>query len=436
MTRIESGAYDLECEPVLLAGVVDSVVDSVVNKIVAQEQTLKVDVSRTLAVNADHKALEQVLINLVENASRYTQVGGTISIQAEESPDHVRLSVTDNGPGIPLQHRERLFERFYRVDPGRSRELGGTGLGLSIVKHLVGSMGGRVDMEPNIPGGSVFFCELAVAQLAPSMLADESTSYEAAPSSDGAAAAQPSTPLRVVEESNSPAIRDLMKAVSSGSVVDRSLMSQEKIQERLLLMAGRVEVIIAEAMRALLQRDEALAQETIESDHAINQDEIDLDAMCLGFLARGGHSPEEVRFVTLTLKTVTDLERIADMAVNIAERATDLSRLPSLGPLVTIPLMGQLVGGMVRDAIDAFVARDVPKALDVIERDDELDEAYHSIFRRLLAIMMEDTDAVERGVHIQSVAKYLERMGDHATNLAEQVIYLSHGTDVRHYGKL
>jgi phosphate transport system protein len=98
--------------------------------------------------------------------------------------------------------------------------------------------------------------------------------------------------------------------------------------------------------------------------------------------------------------------------------------------------MGQLVGGMVRDAIDAFVARDVPKALAVIERDDELDEAYHSVFRRLLAIMTEDTEAVERGIHIQSVAKFLERMGDHATNLAEQVIYLSHGTDVRHFGKL
>jgi two-component system phosphate regulon sensor histidine kinase PhoR len=104
--------------------------------------------------------LEQVFVNLLENAVRYTQSGGRVQVAARRLDGMVRLEVRDDGPGIEPRHRDRVFERFYRVDPGRSREMGGTGLGLSIVKHLVQAMGGRVGMEPNEPRGSVFWLTL------------------------------------------------------------------------------------------------------------------------------------------------------------------------------------------------------------------------------------------------------------------------------------
>lgn len=210
----------------------------------------------------------------------------------------------------------------------------------------------------------------------------------------------------------------------------------QEIRDRLLLMAGRVEVIIGEAMTALIQRDYDRADATIASDHAINQDEMDLDALCLKLLACRQPMASDLRFVTLTLKMVTDLERIADLAVNICERARDLSRQPALGTFQTIPAMGRIVASMVKDAIDSFIAQDARLAQEVIDRDDELDEMYHAVFRHLLKLMTGDTSVVERGIHIQSVAKFLERMGDHATNLAEQVIFHVEGTDIRHTGKL
>ena len=163
---------------------------------------------------------------------------------------------------------------------------------------------------------------------------------------------------------------------------------------------------------------------------------MDLDALCLKLLACRQPMASDLRFVTLTLKMVTDLERIADLAVNICERAVDLSQQPTLGTYQTIPAMGRIVATMVRDAIQAFIAQDAHMATQVIERDDELDDMYHTVFRHLLTLMTEDTEVVERGIHIQSIAKFLERMGDHATNLAEQVIFHVDGTDVRHSGKL
>ncbi len=209
-----------------------------------------------------------------------------------------------------------------------------------------------------------------------------------------------------------------------------------EIRSRLLVMAGRVETMIAQSMHALVSRDAELAVATVELDHAVNQDEIDLDALCLQLLACRQPMASDLRFVTITMKMVTDLERIADLAVNVAERASDLSVMPELAPFVDIPKMGEVVRGMIRDSIDAFVERDADKARAVLEVDDEVDDLYHKVFRHLLQLMQDDTEVVERGIHIQSVAKFIERMGDHATNLAEQVIFMLGGEDVRHEGKL
>jgi phosphate transport system protein len=209
-----------------------------------------------------------------------------------------------------------------------------------------------------------------------------------------------------------------------------------KLREQLLLMAGRVEEMIGEAVRSLVDRDPSLARKTIDSDHKVNRAEIAIDEQCLLILVKRHPMATDLRFVTLALKMVTDLERIGDLAVNICERAIDLARFPLLKPYEDIPRMTDLAQSMVRDAIDAFVLSDSDKAEQIMQRDDEVDELYHQIFREILALMIRDPSVVECGIHLQSVAKYLERISDHATNLAEQVIFMVRAKDVRHAGKL
>ena len=204
------------------------------------------------------------------------------------------------------------------------------------------------------------------------------------------------------------------------------------LREDLLLMAGRVEEMIHRSGRALVQRDVSFAKETIELDRDVNKAELDIDERCLAILARRQPMASELRFVTLALKMVTDLERIADLAVNICERAIDLSSAPPVVVHADIPRMTELVESMVKDAIDAFVQNDSDKARSVLLRDDEMDELYRHVFEDTLERMRIDSAQVHQLIHVQSVAKWLERMGDHSTNLAEMVIYMIDGRDVRH----
>ena len=208
------------------------------------------------------------------------------------------------------------------------------------------------------------------------------------------------------------------------------------LRERLLLMAGWVEEMIANALRALVERDSQLARATIESDHHVNRAEMEADQLCLEILAKRQPMASDLRFVTLALKMVTDLERIADLAVNVCERAIDLNGQAPLVERVDLPRMAAIVQRMIGDAITAFVERDVEGARVVIATDDEVDELYDATFRRLLSLMIADAKTAQRAIWVQSIAKYLERMADHATNLAEQVIFMVRGLDIRHEGKL
>src|SRR3954453_13212336 len=209
-----------------------------------------------------------------------------------------------------------------------------------------------------------------------------------------------------------------------------------RLRERLLRMAGRVEQMIADSVRALVEQDVQLAQRTIESDRFVDRAEVETDELCLVILARRQPVASDLRFITLALKMVTDLERIGDLAVNICERPIDLGQAPPLKPWVDVPRMAGIVQGMVRDAIDAFVAGDADRAQSVVDRDESLDELYTRVVRELLSTMLNDGSKVERGIHAQSVAKWLERMGDHATNLAEQVVFMVKGKDIRHVALL
>jgi phosphate transport system protein len=217
---------------------------------------------------------------------------------------------------------------------------------------------------------------------------------------------------------------------------DREYEEQlQSLRERLLKMAGLVEQMIVDSVRATLEGNKNLARETIERDHSVNRLEVESDELCLLILAKRQPLASDLRFVTLSLKMVTDLERIGDLAVNICERAIDLPDTPEPWPWEKIERMARAVRAMIRDAIEAFVDRDVDKAQTVHARDDEVDRLYWDIFREVLDVMRKQPNMMHQGIHVQSIAKFIERMGDHGTNLAEQVVFMIKGKDIRHMGR-
>jgi two-component system phosphate regulon sensor histidine kinase PhoR len=163
LSRIEAGSYEVELRPMTAEGAVGAVLDLLETRAKDRGLSFEVSVEDDVAFIGDARSLEHVLVNLVENAIKYTPRGGSIGLDLRRDGDHVLFEIWDTGPGVPEPHRARLFERFYRVDPGRSRDMGGTGLGLSIVKHLVEAMEGAVGMRPRAGGGSVFWVRLSAA---------------------------------------------------------------------------------------------------------------------------------------------------------------------------------------------------------------------------------------------------------------------------------
>jgi two-component system phosphate regulon sensor histidine kinase PhoR len=160
LSRLEAGQYRLEIVPVPVEAITEQSMTAIEPQAKAREVTVTVEVPDGLLVKADPRALDQIFVNLIDNAVKYTSARGHVRVVARADGDHVRIEVRDDGPGISDQHRARVFERFYRADPSRSREGGGTGLGLSIVKHLVENMDGEVGVEPNTPQGTTFWLRL------------------------------------------------------------------------------------------------------------------------------------------------------------------------------------------------------------------------------------------------------------------------------------
>ena len=204
------------------------------------------------------------------------------------------------------------------------------------------------------------------------------------------------------------------------------------LREQLLLMGSHVEGIISASLRALVERDSELAQRTIEADRVVDRLEIEIDGLCLQILARRQPVASDLRFVTMVLKAVTDLERMGDLGVNISERVLELNNETPLKPYVDLPRMADETQMMLREALDAFVGKDADRARRVITRDQMVDDLYAQIFRELLTYMMEESKNVYRATRLQSIAKYLERIADHATNLAELVVFMVKGSDIRH----
>lgn len=213
------------------------------------------------------------------------------------------------------------------------------------------------------------------------------------------------------------------------AIFDDELM---RLKEMVLKMGAMVESSIKDSVKSLVERDDELAKSVIERDHQINALDVQIDEECIRLIALMQPMAGDLRFLTTAMKITTDLERMGDNAVNIAERALELNKEPILKPYIDIPHMSQIAQGMTRDALDAFVRRDKKLAMDVIMRDDEVDDLKYGIFEELISYMVRDPNTVYRAMKVSFVAQYLERIADHATNIAEMVIYLVAGKIIRH----
>jgi phosphate transport system protein len=209
----------------------------------------------------------------------------------------------------------------------------------------------------------------------------------------------------------------------------------DELQLKLLEMAGLVEAAIHKSVRALVERDTAVAQEVLRGEARINQMEIEVDDFAVGLVALYQPMARDVRFLTAAIKINSDLERMGDLAVNIVERALSLMRQPEVKPLIDVPRMAGLVESMVRKCLDAFVQRDPALARAVLLSDDAVDELRDGIYQELIEFMERDASTISRALDLIFVARNLERIADHATNIAEDVLFVVQGVDVRHHAE-
>lgn len=206
----------------------------------------------------------------------------------------------------------------------------------------------------------------------------------------------------------------------------------EQVKEKTLKLGSLVEAMVENAVASLVDRDSRLAEETIAADRKVDSLEVEINEDCIRLLALQQPAAKDLRFITTAMKIVTDLERIGDQAVNIAQRVLELNRDPQLKPYIDLPRMADKAQRMVKESLDAFVAGDTALARQVCGEDAEVDALKEQIFRELLTFMMEDPRAIPRAIRIILISRFLERVADHATNIAEMVIYLVEGKMVRH----
>lgn len=214
---------------------------------------------------------------------------------------------------------------------------------------------------------------------------------------------------------------------------DREYEAELKaLLERVLLMGARVEEQLVGALRAYTEQNTELAEEIVEGDSQVDKLELEIDRASIQLLARRQPVASDLRFITTSLKVVTDLERIGDLATNICERVIELRGVTSVARPKIISEMGEAARNMLHDAMDALVAGDPAKAQDVVDRDQEIDQQHAALFPVIAQQMAREPSEVDHLMRTLSVAKYIERIGDHATNLAEMVIFMVDGRDIRH----
>ncbi|MCY3729041.1 MAG: phosphate signaling complex protein PhoU [Nitrospira sp.] len=206
----------------------------------------------------------------------------------------------------------------------------------------------------------------------------------------------------------------------------------EKLKSKILMMGTLVEEQIRNALTALIERDEALAQRVIANDHHVNTLDVEIDEMSLDALVRYQPVAKDLRFVTTAMKISSELERMSDLSENICERTIELNEEPQLKPYIDIPHMAERARIMVKESLDAFVKMDSALARKVIQDDDFIDNLTEQLFRELLSFMIENPKTISRAIRLSFISKYIERIADHATNVAELVVYMVEGKIIRH----
>lgn len=204
------------------------------------------------------------------------------------------------------------------------------------------------------------------------------------------------------------------------------------LRQKVLMLGCMVENAIRDSVKALVERNSELAREVIKRDHLVNAQDVGIDEECVRLIALRQPMASDLRLITTAMKITTDLERMGDLAVNIAERAIELNDEPQLKPFVNIPKMAEITQTMVRDALDSFVTGCSRLPYEVIKRDDEVDDLTVRNFEELLGFMIQDPKIIPLAVKRTYIAKYLERIADHATNIAEMIIYMCKGKMIRH----
>jgi phosphate transport system protein len=205
-----------------------------------------------------------------------------------------------------------------------------------------------------------------------------------------------------------------------------------ELRVKILKLGSLVEEAIGRSIESLLERNSELAREVIDQDVRINTLDVEIDEECIRLLALRQPTAGDLRFITTAMKITTDLERMGDYAVDICERALELNQEPQLKPYMDIPRMAEIAQGMLRDVLEAFLNRNPALAYEVINRDDEVDQLTVQIFNELLLFMLKDNTTISRAIKITYISKYLERIADHATNIAEMVVYMTEGKMIRH----
>ena len=205
-----------------------------------------------------------------------------------------------------------------------------------------------------------------------------------------------------------------------------------ELRVKILKLGSLVEEAIGRSIESLRERDSELAREVIDQDARINTFDVEIDEECIRLLALRQPTAGDLRFITTAMKITTDLERMGDYAVDICERALELNQEPQLKPYMDIPRMAEIAQGMLRDVLEAFLNRNPALAYEVINRDDEVDQLTVQIFNELLLFMLKDNTTISRAIKITYISKYLERIADHATNIAEMVVYMTEGKMIRH----
>ncbi|MDI6792708.1 MAG: phosphate signaling complex protein PhoU [bacterium] len=206
----------------------------------------------------------------------------------------------------------------------------------------------------------------------------------------------------------------------------------KSLKEQLLTMGGLVEAMVRQAIEALVVRDATIIEEVIKNEEKVNRLHLEIDELCLQLIALRQPLAIDLRFILASSRISSDMERMGDLAINIAGNDLELLKVPPLKPLIDLPRMAEITQKMVKDSLDAFVRKDTDMAQAVIKRDDEVDALKDQIFRELLTYMMSDSGAIKRALELILISRHLERIADHATNVAEDVIFLVKGKDIRH----